>query len=128
MPGTDKLQILDAQTLAKIGSVEVSHPEGLTFDEEGRAYTNSNGNAVVIDVASRSVVGSFDTGCGSSHGFPQADPDRGIVIGGCSSNGGAGVIENGELVSGVEAGGSAAILAYDATLHHLYLRGDPGDT
>ena len=122
------IKIYDAQTLAPMGSIDVGHPEGLTFDDGGLAYTNSNGKAVVIDVATRAVMGRFDTGCGSSHGFPQADPALGIVIGGCGSNGGAGVIANGELVSGIEAGGGAAILAYDDARHHLYLRGDPGDT
>lgn len=31
---------------------------------------------------------------------------------------------SGDLRAGIEAGGGAAILAYDQTLHHLYLRGD----
>jgi DNA-binding beta-propeller fold protein YncE len=128
MPGADRIEIYDAATLAGLDTIEIGGPEGLTFDQGGRAYTHSGGNAVVIDVASRSVVGKFDTGCGSSHGFPQADPARDIVIGGCGSSGGAGVIANGELVSGIEVGGSAAILAYDDARHHLYLRGDPGDT
>jgi hypothetical protein len=130
LPGGDRIEILDAATLGPITSIDLPvAPEGLVFDAGGRAYTQGGGDAIAIDVARRLVVGEWNTGCGSSHGFPQVDDAYGLVIAGCSSNGGAAVLtDSGDLRSGFEAGGSAAILAYDGARHHLYLRGDPGST
>jgi hypothetical protein len=52
-----------------------------------------------------------------------------LAFGGCFSNGGVGVVTTrGELRAGFEAGGGEAIVAYDPVRHHLYVRGDPGDT
>ncbi len=130
LPGKNRIDILDPRTLTRIGSVLLPiAPEGLTFDANGFAYTQGGSRAVLIDVERRIVIGDYDTGCGSSHGFPQIDAELGLVIAGCSSNGGAAVVTTtGSLRTGIEAGGNAAILAYDDVRHHLYLRGDPGDT
>jgi DNA-binding beta-propeller fold protein YncE len=129
LPGTNRLEILDAASLAVIGSVTLAGPpEGLTFDGE-RAYTNASGRVIAVDVAHRLVTGEWNTGCGYSHGFPQVDDQYGLAFGGCFSNGGVGVVTmRGELRAGFEAGGGEAILAYDPTRHHLYVRGDPGGT
>jgi hypothetical protein len=132
LPSAGRIDVLShaGSQLSVVGSVTgIGDPEGLTFDGSGRAYTNDRGKVVAIDVATRSVVGSWTDGCGSSHGFPQVDVGRAYAIGGCGSSGGVGVVGfDGSMRSGFEAGGDAAILAYDATLHHLYVRGDPGDT
>jgi len=132
LPGRNAIEILDATSLEVIDRVDIpGAPEGLTFDTTGRAYTQdaASGKVIVVDATRRIVLDELATGCGTSHGFPQVDPAYDLMIGGCSSNGGAGIVTgSGDLVSGIEAGGSAAILAYDATKHHLYLRGDPGGT
>jgi hypothetical protein len=128
IPARNRLEILDPDSLAAIGSVIVpGPPEGLTFDAVGRAYVNTVDDIVAIDVARRVVVGEWQRGCAIPHGFPQVDVRYGLAIGGCFTNGGAGVVTTaGELRSGFEAGGGEAVLAYDDLLHHLYLRGDPG--
>jgi hypothetical protein len=130
IPSRNRIEILDARTLAPIDGVDVpGAPEGLTFDTAGLAYTQTGGRMIQIDVARRLVVGEWDTGCGSSHGFPQLDEDYGLAIAGCSRSGGIGVTTtSGEMRAGFEAGGGSAILAYDETKHHLFVRGDPGAT
>jgi len=129
IPGGNRIEILDAASLAAVGSVIVpSPPEGLTIVGD-RAYINAEGSVVAIDVLRRITVGQWDDGCGFSHGFPQVDPDYQLAFGGCFSNGGVGVTTmDGHLVAGIEAGGGEAIVAYNPTLHHLYVRGDPGST
>jgi DNA-binding beta-propeller fold protein YncE len=130
VPGRNRIDILEPAGLAAVGSITTAGPpEGLTFDASGRAYVNNDGAVVAIDVARRVVVGEWDVGCGYSHGFPQVDLDYGLAIGGCRASGGAGVTTmTGEQRAGFEAGGDAAVLAYDVARHHLYLRGDPGAT
>ena len=131
VPGRDRIDIVSITgtppTLARSGTIQTpGAPEGLTFGD-GRAYTQSGGRAIAIDVASKRVVGDWDTGCGGSHGFAQVDDGYGLVIAGCHSSGGAAVLtNNGKLRTGIEVGGDATILAYDHVRHHLYLRGDPG--
>ncbi len=130
IPSRKQIEILDGTTLAPIGRVDVpGAPEGLTFDSAGLAYTQAGGRMIQIDVARRVVIGEWDTGCGSSHGFPQVDEDYGLAIAGCSSNGGVAITAtSGDKRAGFEAGGSSAILAHDGTKHHLFVRGDPGAT
>jgi hypothetical protein len=131
VPGLDRIDIVSITgtppTLARSGTIRTpGAPEGLTFSN-GRAYTQSGGRAIAIDFASKTVVGDWDTGCGSSHGFPQVDDGYGLVVGGCDSSGGAAVLSReGDLRTGIEVGGDATVLAYDHARHHLYLRGDPG--
>ncbi len=129
IPATSRLEILDASSLAAIGSVTLAAPpEGLTFDGE-RAYSNANGRITAIDVARRLVIGEWRTGCGYSHGFPQVDDAYQLAFGGCFANGGVGVVTmQGEPRAGFEAGGGEAIVAYDPARHHLYVRGDGAPT
>jgi hypothetical protein len=129
LPATNRLEILDAGSLAAIGSVTLpAPPEGLTFDGE-RAYVHANGRVTAVDVLRRSVVGEWATGCGYSHGFPQVDDAFDLAFGGCFKDGGVGVVTmQGELRAGFEVGGGEAILAYDPVRHHLYVRGDGGGT
>jgi YVTN family beta-propeller protein len=118
MPGTNRLEILDAATLSPIDSVTLpAPPEGLTFSGS-RAYTNANGRVTAVDVQRRTIVGEWEDGCGYSHGFPQVDDAYQLAFGGCFANGGVGVVTmHGELVAGYEAGGGEAIVAYNPTLH-----------
>lgn len=134
-PGKDGIEVLaigqDGMLMASSSFIDVpGGPEGLTFDvSSDRAYVHRfSGPVVAIDVAGHEVVDTWDTGCESAHGFPQVDGERGLLFAGCSSEGGAAVLDatNGHALAGVEAGGDASILAYDASLGHLYLRGDPG--
>lgn len=130
IPSRNRIEILNATTLAPIDGIDISGaPEGLTFDSAGLAYTQAGGRIIQIDVPRRIVVGEWETGCGSSHGFPQVDEAYGLAIGGCSRNGGVGITTtSGEQRAGFEAGGSSAIFAHDGTKHHLFVRGDPGST
>lgn len=123
-------QVFDTTTLAPLATIDVAGaPEGLTFDTQGHAYTQTGGRIIQIDVTAHAVIGEWETGCGSSHGFPQVDDRYGLVIAGCGSNGGVGITTTtGEQRAGYEAGGRAAILAHDGTNHHLFVRGDPGST
>lgn len=125
MPATNRLEILDAGSLAAIGSVTLpAPPEGLTF-EGGRAYANAWGDVVAVDAARRVVVGQWTTGCGYSHGFPQVDDTYHLAFGGCLKDGGVGVVTmQGDQRAGFEAGGDEAVLAYDPVRHHLYVRSD----
>jgi DNA-binding beta-propeller fold protein YncE len=129
LPATSRIEVLDAITLARIGSVTLAAPpEGLTIDGD-RAYSNANGRVTAIDVVRRLVIGEWETGCGYSHGFPQVDDAYQLAFGGCFSNGGAGVVSmEGQKRAGFEAGGGEAIVAYDPTRHHLYVRGDGSPT
>jgi DNA-binding beta-propeller fold protein YncE len=129
LPSTNRLEILDASSLAPIGSVTVpAPPEGLTIDGL-RAYTNANGRVIAVDVLRRLVVGEWSTGCGYVHGFPQVDDVYSLAFGGCFFNGGVGVVTmHDEQRAGFEAGGGEAILAYDPRRHHLYVRGDGSAT
>jgi DNA-binding beta-propeller fold protein YncE len=128
LPGANKIGIFDPQNLMQVGSINVSSAEGLVFDSSGRAYTQNDGNIIAIDVASRSVVGTWSSGCAGEHGFPQVDNSFGLVVAGCDRSGGAAVLRfDGAAVSGYQAGGDETVLGYNDKLHHLYLRGDPSD-
>lgn len=129
IPATNRLEILDADTLAAIGSVTLAAPpEGLTIDGT-RAYSNANGRVDAVDLTHRLVIGEWETGCGLSHGFPQVDDTFQLAFGGCLQSGGVGVVTmRGEKRAGFEAGGDEAVLAYDPSRHHLYLRGDGDGT
>jgi hypothetical protein len=131
LPGASRIDVVAITAapvaLARVASIALpGAPEGLTFGA-GRGYTQTGGRAITIDLERRLVIGEHDTGCGASHGFPQIDDGYGIVVGGCGTAGGAATVSrDGRPLAGFEAGGEAAVLAYDGARHHLYLRGDPG--
>ncbi len=133
VPGQDRIDVIAVTgtpaTLARVDSIAIpGAPEGLTFGD-GRGYTQAGGRVIAIDIARKLVVGEWDTGCDASHGFAQVDDGYGLVFAGCKSSGGAAVLSReGKELTGFEAGGGDAILAYDSTRHHFYLRGDPGAT
>lgn len=133
-PGHDRIAVYELDDAGMAGPASYididGGPEGLTFAPSGaRAYTQQfTGTLVVIDVATREVIDEWETGCAHAHGYPQIDEMRGLVISGCSSDGAAVVLDadEGQRKAGFSAGGDAAILAYNPTLEHFYLRGDPG--
>jgi len=133
VPGQDRIDVIAVTgapaTLARVGSIEIpGAPEGLTFGN-GRGYTQAGGRVIAVDIARRLVVGEWNTGCDASHGFAQVDDGYGLVFAGCKSAGGAAVLSReGKELTGIEAGGTETVLAYDSTRHHLHLRGDPGST
>lgn len=134
MPGQDRIAVHaldDAGMPSEVASIAMKGgPEGLAFDASGtHAYAHLfDGRLVAIDVAARERIATWETGCASAHGFPQVDEERGLVFAGCSSEGAAVVLdaETGKRLAGFSSGGDAAISAYSSTLHHFYLRGDPG--
>ncbi len=133
VPGEDRIDVIGVTgtpaTLARVDSIGVpGAPEGLTFGG-GRGYTQAGGRVIAVDIARRLVVGEWNTGCDGSHGFAQVDEAYGLVFAGCKSSGGAAVLtREGKELTGFEGGGADAVLAYDSTRHHFYLRGDPGST
>src|SRR5262249_40356579 len=61
IPSRDQIDILDAATLAPIDHVSISgSPEGLMFDGDGHALTQSGGRLFLVDVARRVVSGEWD--------------------------------------------------------------------
>lgn len=116
---------------ASAGFVEIGGgPEGLAIDDQrGVAYAHRfSGELVVIDLAERAVIASWDTGCGGAHGIPAFDSARGLVFAGCRDaevvvlDASSGAVLDRRALDG----GGATILAYSAALGHFYLRGDPG--
>ena len=133
IPGQDRIDVIAVTgtppTLARVGAIALpGAPEGLTFGD-GRGYTQAGGRVIAVDIARRIVVAEWDSGCDPSHGFAQVDDGYRLVFAGCKSSGGAAVLsQDGKELTGFEAGGGEAVLAYDRTRHHFYLRGDPGST
>jgi DNA-binding beta-propeller fold protein YncE len=133
-PGSDRIEILSVGAdgvPAVSGTVTVpGGPEGVAFDVgRRRAYAHASGRLAVIDVDARTVLESWETGCGASHGIPVVDEGRGLVFAGCATAGGGAILDSddGRLVAGYETGSGEAILAYSSALGHFYLRGDPGE-
>jgi outer membrane protein assembly factor BamB len=136
-PGEHGIEIFelttgDAPTLRSAGFVTVpAGPEGLTTDDERRAYTHtSDGNVAVIDVDRREVVDRWRTGCDKIHGIPAVDDERGVLLAGCGDDG-EGVLvdvdDDGKRLDTHAVGGGEALMAH-GTDGHFYLRGDPGST
>lgn len=106
-----------------------SGAEGLAINPaRNQAYTHlSDGTLAVISLDTNAVVSRFRTGCGSHHGIPAYDDARGIVFAGCSS---AKVValslDDGRVLDSHAAPGGATLLGYSPSLHHFYLRADPG--
>lgn len=134
-PGTKGIEIfsveVDESPPVRAGRVELpGPPEGLAFDaSRGRAYVHLSGSLGAIDVKTRALVDRWDIGCSYVHGIPVVDEARGLVFAGCASAEMVVVdVAHGGRVTGrhpIKDGG-ASILAYSPSLHHAYLRGDPG--
>jgi hypothetical protein len=136
-PGSGQIEVF---TVPSTGTPTPAHaafipvaggPEGLAIDAVNmRAYAHLYASALVaIDLASRTIVGTWPTGCSGSHGIPNFDAQRGFAFAGCSNAAQVTVFDaahGGNLLGSYKLGGGETILAYSPTLHHFYLRGDPG--
>jgi hypothetical protein len=106
-------------------------PEGLAVDTTRRlAFVHLfAGQLAAIDLAARTIVATWATGCSGSHGIPEVDEARGFVFAGCSESARVAVLDvahGGALLDSYRLGGGETLLAYSSRLHHFYLRGDPG--
>lgn len=108
-------------------------PEGISIDDaRGQAYVHLFGGTLeAIDLGTRTVSGSWPTGCGHSHGIPSIDAAHGFVFATCTTpeihvvdvvNG------RGALGSFAFADGGRALQAFSIVTGHAYLRADPGET
>lgn len=133
-PGRSRIEVLSVPqsgTPAPAHAAFIDVPggvEGLTIDATRRqAYTHgSSGKVSVIDLDRRVVKATWSTGCGSSHGIPALDEERGWLFTGCST---AKVVlldvdYGGVKLGSYDLGPGPALLAYSKELHHFYLRGD----
>jgi hypothetical protein len=117
---------------AHAGFVSTPHgPEGLAVDAtHNRAYVHLDAGAIAaIDLTTRSVVATWPTGCNGSHGIPALDEQRGFVFAGCSESARVAVLDTahgGAILDSYTLGGGETLLGYSTSLHHFYLRGDPG--
>lgn len=107
-------------------------PEGLTISTRRRhAYVHlQHGEVAAIDLERRVISDTYDLGCASTHGFPRLDDRRGLLLGGCGSNGEVSLVDldnGGRQLGRFEAGGGEAVLANSPTTGQFVVRGDPGD-
>lgn len=113
--------------LAPTGTIGVPDgPEALEIDQgRRRAYTNTwHDVTVAIDVDSRALVGRWRNGCEGSRGL-ALDARRGFVFVGCDE-GRAVVLDaghDGKVLGRAPAGDGVDLVAYGATLSHLYVPG-----
>lgn len=113
------------------GAIDVL-PEALVIDQtRGLALTLHlfRGQIVAIDVKTRSVIGSWSTGCDDSHGLVAVDEKRGFVFPGCLTKARAAVVDlngSGAVLDSFDLGTGSTLVAFSSKLNHFYMRGDPG--
>jgi hypothetical protein len=107
-------------------------PESLVIDAtRKRAYTHEWGSkSHAIDLTSRKVVATWDNGCSGSRGI-GLDEKKGFLFVGCEE-GKAVVLDvehDGKVLGSLSPGVSGVdIIAYSASLGHLYLPGEGSGT
>lgn len=136
-PGASRIDVLAVgagATPAPVHAAFIDVPggvEGLAIDAvRKRAYTHSSWGIAVVDLQTRKVLEVWRTGCRGEHGIPVVDEERGFVFAGCASSEVV-VLDakaGGAVVGRHALGTGTTILAYSQSLHHFYLRGDPGPT
>jgi hypothetical protein len=103
--------------------------EGLAIDSQnGIAVTHAGGGRLaIVDVRSRAVR-TVDTGCSNLHGIPAYDPALRHAFAGCGSTAQVAVVDlvTNSLKGRAAAAGHTTVLGYSPTLHHFYLKADPG--
>jgi hypothetical protein len=109
--------------------------EGLAIDDtHGMAYTHLTqgamaGQVAVLDVEMHAVTSGYYSGCTSGHGNPIVDEQHNLLFASCSASR---VVVLDLASMGTQRGsyplssGTPTLIAYNATLNHIYLRGDPG--
>jgi len=122
-PDAEMIEVFDAD-LARLGSIDVKGgPESLAIDDAGgRAYAHLwSGATVAIDLASRSIAATWKNGCRGSRGI-AIDPAAHLVFVGCAEGGATALdTRDGKVRGRVSAGRGVDVIAYSASLHHLYL-------
>lgn len=106
-------------------------PQALVIDQRrGIALTMHllRGFLVATDVKTRKEIGTWPTGCGSSHGLVAIDEVRGYAFPGCLGNATINVLEDssGTKLDSFDLGGGETLVAFSSKLNHAYVHGDPG--
>jgi hypothetical protein len=100
-------------------------PESLVVPSNGATvYTNSFvGQTIRIDAASRTESVRWDNGCTLSLGL-AVDEEAGLAFVGCPEGKAVSLsLETGSVLSTLDVAGGVDIIAYSASLSHLYLNG-----
>jgi hypothetical protein len=126
-PGTG-IEILTAPSggpTVHAATISVSGgPEAIAVDNtRQRVYTNSFlGQTYAIDIAQRTIVGTWTNGCSVSLGL-ALDEARGFLFVACSAGSVVvlDVANGGTKLAQIATGSSLDIISYSASLHHLYV-------
>ena len=99
-------------------------PESLVIEETGtRAFTHLwNGSTLAIDVRRRSILARWPNGCRGSRGI-ALDERGGILFAACAEGKLVALDANhdGRKLGSVTTGGGVDVIAYNATLRHVYV-------
>jgi 6-phosphogluconolactonase (cycloisomerase 2 family) len=97
-------------------------PESLTIDgTRRRAYSHFGSTTVAIDLATRTVVARWSTGCASPSGV-ALDEAEGLLFVGCSDGQVAVLgLASGAVLARQQVGGSVDHIAFSASRRHLYV-------
>jgi streptogramin lyase len=107
-------------------------PQALVIDQKrGLAFTMHlfRGQIVAFDVKTRKEIGTWPTGCGSSHGLVAVDEDRGYVFPGCLEKASINAVapaSEGAVLDSFDLGTGETLVAFSPKLSHAYAHGDPG--
>jgi len=101
-------------------------PESLVIDNKRqRAFTHLwKASSVAVDLHSRSTIATWHNGCSGSRGI-ALDESRGFLFAGCSE-GKAFTIDvdhDGKPIGSATTGNGVDVIAYSASLKHLYVPG-----
>ena len=133
-PGRKQIETftLSKGRLVHAGAIAVpGGPESLVIDAtRGRAYTHTWSDAtVVIDLASRKETARWKNGCTGSRGI-ALDEQRGLLFVGCEEGKATAldVAHAGKRLGVAATGKGVDIIAYSASLAHLYVPGGDSAT
>ena len=126
-PRDNSIRVLDADSLAQTARIELpGAPEGFAMDaQSGRFYTNleDKNKTLVIDVASRAVVTTWDPKCGEDGPRSlRVDGDAGMLFVACTSKvESLSLNDNGRILGSVDAGEGVDDFDYARTSHLLFI-------
>jgi hypothetical protein len=131
-PGSSQLEIFSLSeaappAIAHVASIAVANgPESLVIDaKRNLAYTHRwQSTTVVLDVATRAIVGEWPNGCASSRGI-AIDEARGFLFAACleGTTSVLDVAHGGRILSSIAQGSGFDVMGYNAALGHVYLAG-----
>jgi len=121
------LEATGAPRLVRGGTIDVADgPESLVIDAtRGRAYTHTWHDATIaIDLKTHAAVARWPNGCGGARGI-ALDEARALVFVGCDEGKAVAldVAHDGKRVGAATTAKGVDIIAYNATLRHLYVPG-----